>query len=417
MNLCDEQQAALAGITECVNRGVPLVSLSGPAGSGKTSIISELCAGLHDVEVCTPTNKAAQVLRNKGLRASTFYRTFYTLEEPEPGKRTNLWFTPNRLLYAGNHDSKMPPGKRTDCSVLIIDEASMVTRRMVNQMMEMCDTLVLIGDEHQLPPVGDGIGYFCSRKHDFTLTKIWRQKDNGIILDLAREVRKGGAKVNNLLEQHFNPDGSYAEWVRSGACSIAFTNKERRRLNFVARRILGFNSPLPAAGDRMVVANNFSEDLLNGTPVQVESFTWDAVSPVARIGLLYDVGDGPVRTECTMDMEAFHDDQIASAQDKFSTFRRKRDDEYPPDSLLNIQFGYCITAHKAQGSEWDRVVVFDQRGLIYHMANKGAAPAGGGGLSPDESVRRWLYTAITRARHELAVMPCWWGKTEQPLAA
>lgn len=73
---------------------------------------------------------------------------------------------------------------------------------------------------------------------------------------------------------------------------------------------------------------------------------------------------------------------------------------------VEATFGYCLTAHKAQGSEWEKVVVFDQRSVVHRVQSNNPSPQ----MSPEEYVRRWLYTCVTRARKDLYIAPTHWAR-------
>ena len=396
MQLTSSQTAALESILAGVDAGVPLLSLSGAAGTGKTTLIKVLADNLLGAEVCTPTNKAAQVLNSKGILATTFYKKFYVLEETVDGKPR---FISCKKFQAENNGG-LPDGKMSHTPILIIDEASMVTSRMIHEMQRMCDTLILVGDHNQLPPVGDRDhpqGIFGSLKHTAELTEVMRQAEGSLILTLADALRRDDASVGKML-RHFEPEGSFQDLVREGAQMIAFTNKERQRINHVCRRVLGFDQPVPMPGDRMVVTNNFSEDFINGTVFTVDHFDWDGKNALAEIRI------GGWTT--TMNMVPFIKDQIGSQRLVLEeNFDPKDDDEL----RLEATFAYCLTAHKAQGSEWQDVVVFDQRSLIRKVAENDPR----GALSPDEFARRWTYTAITRARKNLYWAPTWYAQATE----
>lgn len=418
MELTASQATALEAILAGVEAREKLLSLSGAAGTGKTTLIKRLTEEIMgDVAVCTPTNKAAQVLESKKISASTFFKKFYILDgKPQRGQKPRF-ISCRRFLDDiararaegkdwRDYEHCLPEGKRAHTEVLIIDEASMVTSRMIHEMQKMCDTLILVGDHNQLPPVGDPDypeGVFGSLKHTAELTEIMRQDEGSLILTLASELRSGGGRVEKML-RHFEPQESFQSLVKAGAQMIAFTNKERQRINFVCRKVLGFSKPTPMPGDRMVVTNNFSDDLINGTVVEVADFQWNGRSHLASVVLL--LGNG-ARFTTLMDLRSFIDDQISSQQMILAEsleYPRSDDDE---EIRLEMTWAYCLTAHKAQGSEWDNVVVFDQRSLI-HKIQRGDPRAG---LSPDEYVRRWTYTAITRARKGLYVAPTWFAKS------
>jgi exodeoxyribonuclease-5 len=403
MELTASQTAALETILEAVGNGDPLVSLSGAAGTGKTTLIKELNETLSESVVCTPTNKASQVLCSKGIDASTFYKKFYILEETVGGKPRFIscrrWLNEKR--------GGLPDGKIDYAPVLIIDEASMVSSRSIDDMRRMCDTLILVGDHNQLPPVGDRdypAGVFGSLRHNAELTEIMRQAEGSMILTLADALRQGDPRVGKMLK-HFEPQESFQSLIHAGTQMIAFTNKERQRLNHVARRVLGFDQPWPQKGDKMVVTNNFSDDLINGTVVEVADFQWDQINHFADLGVV--LPSGRV-FETTLDMQTFIGDQIGSQRTLLEE-HLKRPDREDDANRLEATFAYCLTAHKAQGSEWENVLVFDQRSVIKIVAEKDPR----GSLSPDEYVRRWTYTAITRARKHLYWAPPWYGQVTE----
>jgi len=400
MELTASQTTALETLLSAVGNGNPLVSLSGAAGTGKTTLIKVLNEELSESVVCTPTNKAAQVLCSKGLDASTFYKKFYILEETIGGKPKFIscrrWLNEKR--------GGLPDGKIDYTPILIIDEASMVSSRSIDDMRRMCDTLILVGDHNQLPPVGDRdypAGVFGSLRHNAELTEVLRQDEGSMILTLADALRQGHPHAGKMLK-HFEPQESFQSLIHGGTQMIAFTNKERQRLNHVARRVLGFEWPCPQKGDKMVVTNNFSDDLINGTVVEVSSFEWDGINHFADLGIVLPSGR---IFETTLDMQTFIGDQIGSQRTLLEENLRRPDRE-DDTSRLEATFAYCLTAHKAQGSEWENVLVFDQRSVIKTVAEKDPR----GALSPDEYVRRWTYTAITRARKHLYWAPPWYGQ-------
>lgn len=406
MELTLSQNTAMDTLLARLAEGSPLLSLSGPAGTGKTTMIEALVARIENdyglkVAVCTPTNKAAQVLRAKGIMASTFYKLFYILEDTVDGRPR--FISCKRYLAEGNKG--LPEGKLSYVDVLLIDEASMVTSRSVEEMRRMCGALILVGDHNQLPPVGDRDyprGMFADLKHTATLTEVLRQTEGSLILTLADAIRTDSPRADKMLK-HFEPQGDFRELVADGAQMIAYTNKERQRINLVCRKLLGFVGPYPQPGDRMIVTNNYSDDLVNGTVVDIKNFEWDGVQPYGHAEFKDTFGN---IFAVQVNMQAFINDQVLSVKNGLlMTFEQvKKGEEL---IAVDLNFAYCLTAHKSQGSEWETVVVFDQRGLIKKIqANDPQA-----GMSPDEYVRRWLYTATTRARKNLYVAPTWFAQS------
>lgn len=418
MDLTKSQQLALDTFLGQIEGGDSLLSLSGAAGTGKTTLIDSLVerlAGLNQVTVCTPTNKAAQVLQTKGIDAATFFKKFYILEgKKQRGQKPRFISCRKHLEEIAarkggrweDYEPLLPDGKLARTDVLIIDEASLVTSFRIREMQKMCRVLILVGDHNQLPPVGDQeypAGVFGSLRHSAELTEIMRQDEGSMILALANELRAGGTKVDKMLS-HFEPQESFVSLVRDGAQMIAFTNKERQRINHVCRRVLGFTQPYPQPGDRMVVTNNFDDNLINGTVVEIADFIWDQVSHLATIVLRLE--NGRLFSTRT-DLRSFIEDQISSQNQLLSENLRLPSCDDDEETRLELTWAYCLTAHKAQGSEWDKVVVFDQRGLIHKIQRNDPRA----GLSPDEYVRRWTYTAITRARKHLYVAPTWFAQS------
>ena len=417
MKLTFEQHCAVQSLAES-NKSE--MSLAGPAGSGKTTLIKALAEAFDDVEICTPTNKAAFVLRSKGLEANTIFKTFFIPEIVENigpnGHVISKWlkFTPANEYCKG----PLPVGKRAWCEVVIVDEASMIPTWVVAKMRRMAGKLILVGDPHQLPPVRDKAvpgGYFNTRTHDCVLTTIHRQAEGSQILEIATAIRTGSPKVIGHLNS-FRPERSFESLFHGGYQFIAFTNKERARINFLCRQLLGRADILPVPGDLMLSADNFSDTIINGTALTCVDFQWvDRGFEAAHVTVQLE--DGTVE-EHAMSMNAFLRDQLVSQAKGFGPVTERR--QRPPDPapvverrqaappLLSLTYSYCLTAHKAQGSEYDKVCVIDQRNVIKLMTSA-AIERGEESLSPDELARRWIYTAVTRAKKELTIAGTWWA--------
>lgn len=415
MELTESQATGVGTIVQGVQNGEQLLVCAGAAGTGKTTILNRVvqeCRELgKSVLVCTPTNKAAQVLISKGIPAQTFFKTFYILEETKRRGVKPRFISCKRYLEETGA-KYLPEGKYDYIDVLIIDEASMVTSDRAHDMLRMCGTLILVGDRHQLPPVGDGrnpAGFFATLRPTVELTEVMRQAEGSMILQLATEIRNDSPKVDRAL-RFFTPEDDFESWVHRDAKMICYTNKERRRINQVVRRILGFNAPHPMVGDVMICTSNYSDDLVNGTECRVTAFDWSGADK-RKAFVSLDTGMATVHTK--MSMLVFAEDQVVSQQNALIEMgldptKEHYDDE---EDFCELTFGYCLTAHKAQGSEWPAVCVFDQRGLIRKIA---AGDDKIGGMPPDEVVRRWIYTAVTRARQQLAVAPTWWASCAKP---
>lgn len=390
-------------------KGADEVSLSGPAGSGKTtlmkSFICELVDNVNDVALVAPTNKAAKVLNDKGLFATTIHSQFFVSLEQRG--RPPKFISAYEFTKTGG---KLPEGKRDFADIIAVDEASMLNSWVLGELRKMCDQLVLVGDPHQLPPVNDRqnpAGYFNSLKHTAKLTEILRQAEGSPILDLATAIRTG--KPYDPTMRQFFPELGFADVAADLPQFIAFTNKERAKLNRLIRLRHGFSEALPSPGEKVICASNFDDRLLNGTEGLVVEFKWNGVSRLAEIDIEVGTGDHTEVRKANMCMLRFFQDlqpgQRGQYDDLMIEWERqiKNNPEMGAEDLV-LRYGYCITAHAAQGSEYPSVVVIDQRGALRY-----AGEQSGNGMSADEYVRRWMYTAITRARKELVIAPEWWA--------
>lgn len=404
--LTSHQRDAIGTLMARIEGGAEEVSLSGHAGTGKTTIIPALQDALYSTDrypvVVTPTNKAAAVLRSKNILATTLYAKFFSLIESDYGRK--LRFAPNWQL-----DGKLGNGKIAFASTIILDESSMAGSWVLEHLRRMCDTLILIGDANQLPPVGDTecpSGYFCAMpEHDFTLTEVLR--NSGEILEIATAFRDKSINPAQVNLDRFYPDRalSFVALMNSERPQIiSWTNNTRKRTNMRARLALDRRGLIPIPGDVAMCCSNYSDNLLNGTQVEVLAFEWNPGEVVGKAQLELPTGE----IECAdVDMAWFFGDQMSDTVKRgVESLRGVRAPENP-DALLKLTYGYCITAHKAQGGEWPSVALVDERQGLYRMAaemhRKNPKQP-----DPGDQCRRWTYTGITRAQKTLFVVDDSW---------
>jgi exodeoxyribonuclease-5 len=360
------QDAALRAISDWMKakpgkRGTPpIFRLFGYAGTGKTTLAQTIAEGVDgEVKFAAFTGKAAMVMRSKGCaKASTIHSLIYRARES--GEEV-----PEFVL---NEDAPASEAK-----LIVIDECSMVDADLGRDLMSFGVPVLVLGDPAQLPPIQGG-GYFTEAEPDAMLTEVHRQAFDNPIIRLSMEVRAGERPKPGSYgdTQVVRKDELDPQRVLEADQVLVGRNATRKAYNTRMRERRGFEGGLPAAGDKLVcLRNNRKKGLFNGSLWQVKT------APTTRKQILKmrllpdDFGTKAVavsvRPEC-----------FTGAIDQLDWQMRKRYDEF--------DFGYVLTVHKSQGSQWDDVVLFDESFAF-----------------PD-SRDRWLYTGITRAAQKLTLV-------------
>jgi exodeoxyribonuclease V len=360
------QDAALRAVAAWLKakpgkRGTPQIfRLFGYAGTGKTTLARHLAEHVDGkVLYAAFTGKAAQVMRSKGCRgASTIHSLIYKARES--GEET-----PNFELW---DDAPASTAK-----LIVIDECSMVDAELGRDLMSFDVPLLVLGDPAQLPPIQGG-GFFTEASPDAMLTEVHRQAQDDPIVLLSMQVREGKrlALGEYGLTQVVRRSGLDPARVLGADQVLVGRNATRHAYNGRMRERRGFAEALPLPGDKLVcLRNNRKKGLFNGGLFMVKERGARKSVITMRLAPEEDTGGRivrvSVRPECfTGNIEAFDWPQ------------RKRYDEF--------DYGYVLTVHKAQGSQWDDVVLFDES------------------FAFSDSRERWLYTGITRAAKRLTLV-------------
>jgi exodeoxyribonuclease V len=376
MNLSPQQDAALLAVSRWLKvagtRGSLIFRLFGYAGTGKTTLARHIAEGVDgDVLFAAFTGKAAQVMRNKGCANA---RTIHSLIYRPRGEKAEEETGELQPTFALNRSSEIKKAK-----LVIIDECSMVDEKLGRDLLSFGVPVLVLGDPGQLPPVKSGEGgggFFTEHEPDVMLTEVHRQARDNPIIALAEQVREGGRPDYGSYggSRVIGRDDIDAEAVLAADQVLVGMNRTRQTYNRRIRALKGFADPLPAAGDKLVCLRNSSEKgLLNGGLWRVNSVGTRA-GPAINM-LVRSEEEGPLGTSAKIRVlkAMFEDGPEAVAWD-----RRRRTDEF--------DYGYALTVHKAQGSQWDKVVLFDESYAFR------------------DSRERWLYTAITRAAEEITIV-------------
>ncbi|WP_112664395.1 ATP-dependent DNA helicase [Microvirga flavescens] len=361
MSWSPQQDAALKAVAEWLRRGDrPVFRLFGYAGTGKTTLARHIAEGVDgDVAFGAYTGKAALVLRSKGCEnASTIHSLIYRSRESDEGG-------PQFVL------NRQSPAAKVD--LIVIDECSMVDEELGRDLLSFGQPVLVLGDPAQLPPVKGG-GFFTEAEPDVMLTDVHRQAQDNPIIHLSMKVREGGR-----LER-----GSYgesrvigrreidADMVMGADQVLVGLNKTRRLYNTRLRELNGYRDPMPAAGEKLVcLRNDKTKGLLNGGTWKIHALR-GLRNDFVRMDVVAD-DDGRKPVEVAVHKAFFE----GGEEDLAYTLRRESDE---------FTFGYALTVHKAQGSQWNDLMLFDESYAFR------------------EHRSRWLYTGLTRAAEKVTVV-------------
>lgn len=363
ITLSQQQDAAVAAVRDWFTmRDRPVFRLFGYAGSGKTSSAKALADAIEQqtgkrVAFAAFTGKAASVLRDKACPASTIHGLIY--KAIQVGGKVSFVLSGADLASG-----------RT--ALVIIDECSMVNEELGRDLLSFGVPVLVLGDPAQLPPVGGG-GFFTNHEPDVLLTEIHRQAEGCGILDIATAVRLGQQV----------PFGRYSEsqvLPLSELCGldpfaydqiIVGKNATRRSWNQKLRARLGRTDPMPVPGDKLIcLRNNRQAGIMNGEQVTVLDVKSRGNDASSTLSLTFDHDGFTKSRDCSLHY----------------LLGLEGDAPWSGDELLFFDFGYAITCHKSQGSQWDNVLVIDESRVFR------------------ESAARWLYTAVTRASKSVTVV-------------
>jgi exodeoxyribonuclease V len=371
-------------------KSAPFLTLGGYAGTGKTTLIAALRQNLAEekdwgnktVAFCSYTGKAASVLRRK-------------LQELETLKTGDSCSTIHSLIYRPQLD---PEGTvlgwglapTLAFNLIIVDEGSMLNQTIWRDLLGFRVPILVVGDHGQLPPIEGSFNLLD--KPELRLETIVRQAAGNPIIELSARIRAGeqlpfgrlGEGVRRLATD--DPDLFEAVDVVLGDTSgdslcLCGRNRTRVRLNQRARQLLERETAAPEAGDRLIcLRNNHAKAVYNGMIGTLQSVRTKGTHWLEGEVLFEELGapySGAFNVHQFLREKTLTQDEIRSLT---------IDD---PDTKADLfDYGYALTVHKAQGSEARRVVVVAERMQAYD----------------DLMWRRWLYTAVTRAREEVVLI-------------
>ena len=358
-----EQDAAYELITAWIkNRSAPTFRLAGYAGTGKTTLTARRIIPFCDEQrihyaVATFTGKAASVLAAKGIgMAQTIHSLMYQRVRDAAGNET--W---QRRSYL-------------NCKLIIIDEASMVSGSIQDDLESYGVPILYIGDNAQLPPVGKpGEDRNLMRDPDFQLTEIHRQAESSPIIRLARAVRKGmrvlpqGTWGNDEVGRVSIAKGPLQNLLDYDVILCA-RNVTRHDYNARKRALLGRKLLLEVDDQVICLKNDNKTSLRNGS--------------ITRVTEIHYLGSEEI---CASLIDEVSGDVYRRQMILTSSFgQQPNKDDWFQTSALPMDYAYAITVHKFQGSQAKRVAYIDEN-------------------LPKTETWRLRYTGITRAEQHVHI--------------
>lgn len=436
--LSTKQEGAVKAATNWFrNNNLEPFKLTGYAGSGKSTILPVIIDSLgidpEGVAFCAPTGKAAKVMGAKlaqfdiKTRCRTIHSYIYTpkMEKPAVLER-RLIDLRNQLEYATNNQHQYPTTedfkkaerelllqiKQTDKELdkaldrndhpgflinlesevrnkqlIVVDEASMVGTELATDLMSFGIPILAMGDPGQLKPIQDDPGFDLDNP-DWFLDEIHRQAADNPIIRLATKAREGetldygdygdGVKVITRRQDQYTTNPELDAQI------IVGTHVKRWNVTRAVRKAYGYEGYSPQAGEVLIVCKNSKQipEFVNGSFVRCTEDVKELEDGSAYFAIKTEDENGLVRNVYAY-QGLFEEHRL---RQKNATTAHKRDAFKARIEREHLDWGWAITCHKSQGSQWDNVIVHDESGVFREEASN------------------WLYTAITRAAKELIVV-------------
>ena len=365
--------------------------ISGYAGTGKSTLVRFIIDALDvdedKVAYATYTGKAAEVLRKKGNpNAMTLHRLLYDSIPRQGGGFIRI------------------PKKQLDYSIVVVDEVSMVPKTMVDMLLAHRIYILFLGDPFQLPQIDKKETHTLLDKPHIFLDQVMRQAAESEIIQLTMKIRNGedipfmhGKEV--IVAPKAELVTGHLTWADIIICA---TNKTRHNMNRQKRELLGYSGVLQT-GERIIVKRNYWEDcdedgnaLVNGTVgtvanpyesfVRIPSYVKNDRRDLPLIGCIFTPDGGKSFDTFEIDKDYLLKEEPCvdwRVSYQLGKLKSKIGDILPKQAT----YGYALTCHAAQGSEFDKVLVIEESFPFDKTEHQ-----------------RWLYTAATRAAEKLVLV-------------
>jgi exodeoxyribonuclease V len=411
ITLSDDQEVAYSTIANWLASGgkvhpkqtnPQLLTLGGYAGSGKSTLTSVLAKEFGKsirFAFCALSGRAASILGTK-LRA----------QGVQFGEGGHYCGTIHSLIYRPIEDEKgevmyWAKNPKIDYDVIVLDEASMISEDIFKDLSSYGIDILAVGDHGQLPPIE---GRFSLMQDPILrLEQIHRQAQDNPIINLSMQIRTTGKIPTSFKDnKHISlvKKSDSVDFMRQAyqgkqdpedlldTAVLCYRNATRTRLNTMIRNIVFGNiSAVPLSNDLVICLRNV-KNRNSKHPPMYNGYRGYFVSGVTneddhfwggKINFPYEDIEVRVKNLCK---HQFGFQKTFSSFDELATFGMKV--KHWSDVGLLFDYGYAITTHKAQGSQFDNVILFNER----------PAPVS------EDNYRRWIYTSVTRSVDKLTII-------------
>lgn len=384
--LTDEQQALVKACYSWFYNDTDLVfEYAGGPGTGKSFvmnfIIDYLGISRSQIAPMAFTGAAAVNMRTKGLlNAGTIHSWIYHTTVTQKLDSSGNYVMDEYFNRPKETLDFIPKLKLKHIKLIIIDEGYMVPIEMKKDIEKFGIKILVAGDWNQLPPVNSSPAYLTDPNNVFLLTKTMRQAEGSNIVRLAYNVLNGYPISNGYYGDVLviNEDELTYQMIVSSNIVICSKNSTREYYNNKIRKLYGFSGKTPQYGERVICRSNNKDEIVD-----------DINLANGLIGTVVNYPDVSGFDGKTFSMQ-FLPDLLSHPFDirvsyKYFTAPYQQRDAIKNDRYLEgekFEFGYAITAHLSQGSQFDNVIVIDEP-MFGNINN------------------RLSYVAITRAKKRL----------------
>lgn len=391
MELTKKQEEGLKIVLARYKAGEKFAVIGGYAGTGKSTlakfIIDALDVDKDKVAYATYTGKAAEVLRKKGNdNVMTLHKLLYDSIPRQGGGFIRI------------------PKKSLDYTIVLIDEVSMAPKSMLDMLLKHKVFCIFMGDPFQLPQIDKNESHDLLDNPHVFLDEVMRQAAESEIIQLTMKIRNGedipfmhGKEV--IVAPKVELVTGHLTWADIIICA---TNKTRHNMNRQKRELLGYSGVLQT-GERIIVKRNYWEDcdedgnaLVNGTIgtvanpyesfVRIPSYVKNDRRDLPLVGCVFTPDGGKSFDTFEIDKDYLLKEEPCvdwRVSYQLGKLKPKIGDILPKQAT----YGYALTCHAAQGSEFDKVLVIEESFPFDKIEHQ-----------------RWLYTAATRAAEKLVLM-------------